>query len=128
VARELDYSYEALQGAVDRLLAMHDEVTTLRSQLSARISDAAPGAWPDIPSVQSFAGRYHAALTGVEARITHIEQSLESARVALVESIRAMRNVDAAQQEELNRIAAQIDVVDHVPPAPRSVRVPGSIS
>jgi hypothetical protein len=128
VARELDYSYEELQGAVDRLLAMHDDVTTLRSRLSARMSDAAPGAWPDIPSVQSFAGRYYTALTSVEAGITSVEQSLESARVALVESIRAMRDVDATRQEELNRIAAQIAVVDHVAPAPRSVRVPGSIS
>lgn len=119
MARELGYEYEELQGSVDRLLAMHDEVTTLRSQVSARMADAAPGSWPDVPSVQSFAGRYYNALSGVEARITSIEQSLDSARGALVESIRAMRDVDAAQQEELDRIAARLDVV--ATPAPATV-------
>lgn len=128
MAGELGYHYEELQGSVDRLLAMHDEVTQLRSRVSARAGDAAPGSWPDVPSVQAFARRYHSAVSAAESRLTGVEQALESARVALAESIRAMQNVDAAQRETLDRFVAQLDVVAHVPPAPVPSTAQGSIS
>lgn len=128
MAGEVDYQYEELQGSVSRLLTMHDDVATLRSQLEARAADAAPGSWPDIPGVQVFAGRYYHAVSSVGGRIASIEQSLESARLALAESIRAMRDVDAAQQEALNRIAAQLDVVPSAVPVSAESSVHRSIS
>lgn len=127
MASELDYRYEGLQRNVDLLLGMHHDVTELRSRVSARLGDATPGSWPDVAAVRSFAGRYYSASTRVEARLTQIEQDLESARSALAESIRAMQNVDEAQREWMERLAAQVDVVADVP-APQASVPPGTIS
>ena len=128
MAIELDYQYDELQGSVRRLLTMHDDLASLRSRLEAQVADAAPGAWPDIRGVQAFAGRYSNAVSSVRGRVAGIEQSLDSARLALAESVRAMRDVDAAQQEALDRIAAHLDVVPTAAPVTAQSTVPRSIS
>jgi cytochrome c556 len=109
VAGELGYDYEELRGSVERLVAMHDDVATLRAQLAARMTSAGPESWPDIPGVQAFATRYADALHATQERIRTIETALDDARTALAESARAIQNVDAAQQAELERIAGQLD-------------------
>jgi cytochrome c556 len=128
VAGELGYDYEELRGSVERLVAMHDDVATLRAQLAARMTSAGPDSWPDIPGVQAFAGRYSMALERTQQRILAIETAIDDARSALAESTRAIQDADAAQQAELERIAARLDGLEQLSTAPRSPRLDQSIS
>jgi cytochrome c556 len=128
VAGELGYDYEALRGSVERLVAMHDDVAALRSQLAARMTSAGPESWPDIPDVQTFAAHYSDALNKTQERIRTIETALDEARTALAESTRAIQNVDAAQQAELARIAQQLDGLPHLTTTPYSPYTAQSIA
>jgi predicted RNase H-like HicB family nuclease len=128
VAGELGYDYEALRGSVDRLVAMHGDVATLRAQLAARMTSAGPESWPDIPGVQTFAARYSEALRNTQERIETIETALDEARTALAESARAIQNVDAAQQTELERIAGQLDGLPQFTRTQLSPRISQSIA
>jgi hypothetical protein len=128
VAAELGYGYEELRGSVDRLVGMHEDVSALRAKLAARMTSAGPASWPDIPGVQTFAERYSIALERTQQRILAIETAIDDARSALAESTRAIQDVDAAQQAELERIAARLDGLEQLSTAPRSPRLYQSIS
>ena len=128
MAGELGYDYEELRGSVERLVGMHDDVATLRAQLAARMTSAGPASWPDIPGVQAFAMRYADALSATQERIRTIETALDDARTALAESTRAIQNVDAAQQAELERIAGQLDGLPQLTSTPLSPYTAQSIA
>lgn len=108
MAGDVEVRTQVLQARLGQLVELFDDTDRLKGQI-ARLREGQAGAWPEIPSVQSFATDFRNALQAREDRLESIRTAIDACRQALSDSALSLEQQDAAVQEQLRLLAQRLD-------------------
>lgn len=123
MAGDVEVRTQVLQARLGQLVTLFDDTDRLKGQIQSLRGNQTDAVWPDIPSVQAFAGRYRDALQAVETRLDSIRDTIDRCRQALADSALSLEQQDAAVEEQLRLLAERLDA--QAAPAPVAAS-PGS--
>lgn len=109
MAGDVEVRTQVLQARLGQLVTLFDDTDRLKGQIESLRGNQTGDVWPDIPSVQEFAGRYRSALQNVETRLNDIRDTIDRCRQALADSALSLEQQDAAVEEQLRLLSERLD-------------------
>jgi hypothetical protein len=113
VAGDVGLRIDEISANLGKLITMHTDVRRMRERIVSLRQQNASGVWPDIDEVSDFARRYDDALRDCDRELLAISGEIESCRVALAESARALQAQDAEVHARLVALANALETAGY---------------